>query len=224
LDSGVPALAGMFAAQSKRETRALIKPKAEKEGEPHFCGSLLIHDKSITAAATTATTATAAAAAATTAAAVATAAATTTAAITTTAAATAPAFLGLGFVDSESTAIMFLAVDSGNRRLRFSIAAHFDKTKALASAGVTISDDLSALHGAVRSKELFQSGAIDVVAHITHVQFLAHSSSFIERSLFKGGRETRVLLSRSEKRGQRSGPEGGKRVIKKTAGRKETVA
>jgi hypothetical protein len=187
---------------------------------------LIQKDGSITAAATAAaTTATAAAAAAATtaAAAVATTAATATAVPTTTAA-TAPAFLGLGFVDSEGAAIMFLAVDSRDGCLRFSIGAHFDETEALASAGVAVCDDLSALHGAVRSKELFQSGAIDVVAHISNIQFLAHSSSFIERSLKKGGRETRVLLSRSEKRGQRSGPEGGKRVIKKTAGRKETVA
>jgi hypothetical protein len=177
---GVPTLGDTSTAYSNHSNRVLNKPTAGKEREPHFCGSLLIQDKSITAAATAATTATAAATAA--AAVSATAAATTTAtAVTTTAAATAPAFLGLGFVDSESTAIMFLAVDSGDRCLRFSIAAHFDKTEALASAGVTVSDDLSALHGAVRSKKLFQSGAIDVVAHITHVQFLAHYSSFIER-------------------------------------------
>ena len=70
---------------------------------------------------------------------------------------------------------MFLAVDSRDGCLRFGIGAHFDETEALASAGVAVSDDLSALHGAVRSKELFQSGAIDVVAHISNIQFLAHN-------------------------------------------------
>jgi hypothetical protein len=155
--------------------------------------------RSITAAATAATTATAAA---TTAAAVSTTAAatTTTTAVTTTTAATTPAFLGLGFVDSESTAIVFLAVDSRDGCLRFGIAAHFDKSEALASAGVTVSDDLSALHGSVRGKKLFQCGAIDIVAHISNVQFLAHNMFLLNRGgdprfTFQVGRKEASVLA-----------------------------
>ena len=61
-------------------------------------------------------------------------------------------FLGLGFIDSQGAAAMFLAVEGGDSRLSFAVAAHLDKAEALALAGVAIGDDLCAVHGPVRGK------------------------------------------------------------------------
>jgi hypothetical protein len=109
-----------------------------------------------TAAAAVSTAAAAAESAAATAAATTTAVATT---ATTTAAATTATgaiFAGLGFVDSESAAVMLLAVQSGNRRLGFLIRTHLNESEALAATGFPIGDDFGALHGAVLRKKLLQ--------------------------------------------------------------------
>jgi hypothetical protein len=133
-----------------------------------------------TAAAATTVSAATTATASTTAAAVAAAATPTTAtaaesAATTTAAAAARAiFLGLGFVHGEGSAAMFLAVEGRDRCLSFIFTAHFDEPEPLASAGVPISDDLSAFDSSMRSKQLFESRAIDIVAQIPDIQLLAH--------------------------------------------------
>jgi hypothetical protein len=102
-------------------------------------------------------TAAAATAAATTAAAVATAAtaAATAAATTATESATA-GFAGLGFVDGQSAAVVFLAIERADGGLRLCIAAHLNETKAFASAGFAVLDHFSRLNGSVRCTELFE--------------------------------------------------------------------
>src|SRR4051794_28037847 len=106
----------------------------------------------------------AAAAAATAAAATVSTAATTTAAatISTTAAATRAGtlFAGLGFIDGESAAAVVLPIEGGDCGLRLGIAGHLDKTKAFASAGHAIADDLCTLHSSVRGEKGFERGAI----------------------------------------------------------------
>jgi hypothetical protein len=125
----------------------------------------------IAAAATVAAATTAAAAAATTVAATtATASAATT--ITTAAATTAGAgtgFTGLGFIDGQSAAIMFLAIECGNGCIRLRIGSHLNETETLGATGVAIRDDFSTFNGAVRGEQSLQSGAIDIVAQITNV-------------------------------------------------------
>jgi hypothetical protein len=94
-----------------------------------------------TAAAAVATTATAASAATTTA----------------TAAESATAgFAGLGFVDGQSAAVMFLAIERADGGLRLGVAAHLNETKAFASAGFAVLDHFSRLNGSVRCTELFE--------------------------------------------------------------------
>jgi hypothetical protein len=133
-----------------------------------------------TAAATTTAVTTTATATASTAAAVATAtaaAAATTATestATTTTAATAAVFLRLGFIDGQSATAMFLAVERRDGCLGFIVAAHFDESETLATAGVPIGDDLGALDSPVSGKQLFQRRAIDIVAQISDIQLLAH--------------------------------------------------
>src|SRR3954470_20889755 len=97
----------------------------------------------VTASAATTTAATTVAAAAAT-----TAAASTTA----TTAAAAAIFARASFVDGERAPVVLLAVHSGNGRLGFFIASHFDKAQTFASAGVAIHDDFSTLHSAVLTK------------------------------------------------------------------------
>jgi hypothetical protein len=115
------------------------------------CGLWLATVGLVTSAATTAATAAvaAASAAATTAA---VAAATTTAAAT----ATGPLFAGPGFVHSQGASVVLGAIDAGDRRLSFSVASHFHKAKALASASIAIIDHFSALHSPKLGKQLVQ--------------------------------------------------------------------
>jgi hypothetical protein len=69
---------------------------------------------------------------------------------------------------------MLLAVERGNRRVRFGVAGHLDEAKALAATGVAVIDDLRRHHLAVLAKQLFQLRAIDVIAQIPDVQLLTH--------------------------------------------------
>jgi len=89
---------------------------------------------------------TTASAAATTAAAAATVAAT--------AAAAWPLLAGLGFVDGQRPAVMFLAVQCGNRRLGFLVAGHFDKAEAFAAAGHLVHDHSGAFDRSVLREHL----------------------------------------------------------------------
>src|SRR5258708_5353269 len=75
-----------------------------------------------------------------------------------------PIFLRLGFVHGQGATVVLLPVQGRNGGLSFGIAAHLDKAKALASAGVAIVDDLRALDSAMRAEELFECRAIDIVA------------------------------------------------------------
>jgi hypothetical protein len=97
-----------------------------------------------------------ASAATTTAPTVAAAAATTAAASTTATTAAAAIFARASFVDGERAPVVLLAVHSGNGRLGFFIASHFDKAETFASAGVAIHDDFGTLHGAILTKDLVQ--------------------------------------------------------------------
>lgn len=59
---------------------------------------------------------------------------------------------------------MLLAVETGNGSLGFFIAGHFDEPKTLASAGVAVVDDLGGNNLPVRTKQLFQFRAVDLIA------------------------------------------------------------
>jgi hypothetical protein len=126
-----------------------------------------------TAAATEAATATTTAAATESAAATAAAAesATTTAAAATTA---ATFFTGPGFVDGQGATAVLLAVEGRDSRLGFGVAVHFDKTKPLAAAGVTIIDDLGRHDLAMGAEQLLEFGAVHAIAEVSNVQLLTH--------------------------------------------------
>src|SRR4051812_44954145 len=85
------------------------------------------------------------------------------------AAAAAAVFLRLGLVDGEGPAVLFDAVQRGDRRLCFGVISHLDKSEALASAGVAIGDDLRTFDGAVRGEKILECRAIDFVAQVTNV-------------------------------------------------------
>jgi hypothetical protein len=127
--------------------------------------------QSISAAAAAATEPTASATATTTAAAVSTAAAVATASAATTTAATATGavFAGLGFINGESAAVMFLAVQRGNGCRCFRIASHLNETEALAAAGFAVADDFGRLHGAVLAEKLLKVRAVCIVAQVPNV-------------------------------------------------------
>jgi hypothetical protein len=118
---------------------------------------------------TTATKAATASAAAAAAAATATAAAAAESTSAAAAAATATLFARLGFVHGQRSATMFLAVQGCNCSLCLGIGGHFHETKAFASAGVAVRDDLGALDGPMDRKEGLQCRAIHVVAQITNI-------------------------------------------------------
>jgi hypothetical protein len=103
---------------------------------------------STVAAATTAATVATATAATT---GVSTSAATTAASTvsTTTTAAARALFAGFGFIDGQRAAAMFLAVERGDRRLRFIVAGHLDESEALAASGQPIADHLRTVDGSM---------------------------------------------------------------------------
>jgi hypothetical protein len=97
-----------------------------------------------TATATAATPTTATTTAATTISTAATTATATTPAAkaTATTTATRAVFLGPGFIDGQSAAVVLLAVEGGNGRLRLFVRGHLHETKPFAASGVTVVDDL----------------------------------------------------------------------------------
>jgi hypothetical protein len=119
-----------------------------------------------------ASTTTAAAAATTS---VATAAATATATITTTAATATTFFTRTGFVDSQTTAVLLLIIERSDGRTGSVVVAHFDKAKALATAGVAILNHLRATDFAILRKQVFQGAVRHRVRQIAHIQFHSHS-------------------------------------------------
>jgi hypothetical protein len=98
-------------------------------------------------------------------------------AVSTTSSATTAAaalFARARFVDGEGAAAVLLAVERRDRRIRFRVAGHLDKSKTFASPGVAIVDDLCRHHGAMRSEKLLELGAVHAVGQIAHVQLLSH--------------------------------------------------
>ena len=135
-----------------------------------------------TAAATTAAVTTTVAA--TTAAAVAATTTATTAAVTTTAAATARAvFAGLGFVDGQRPAAVLLAVQRGDRRLRFVVGAHLDEPEALAPAGVRSLMTSALCTVPCCANSCSQVRAVNVVAQVPDVQTLPMQSPQMKRAI-----------------------------------------
>jgi len=118
---------------------------------------------------TTAATAVAAA----TAASATTATAATPAAKPTTATAATAAGLRPGFIHGNGATIQLLAVEGGNRRLRFRIAAHLDEAEALGAPRITVDNDLRRLHRAMCAELLFQHAVVDVVAEVAYVEFFS---------------------------------------------------
>ena len=104
----------------------------------------------------------------------ATAATATTVATTTTTAATTTALAGLGFVDGESPAVMFLFVHGTDRSLSSVVCLHFNKTKALAAARITVLNDLCTDDCAKFREQLLQHLVGHTVSKISDVKFLSH--------------------------------------------------
>lgn len=96
------------------------------------------------------------------------------AAAVSTAAATATLFARLGFVHGKTTTFVLVVVKAVDGRFRFAVAAHLDKTKALASIRLAIHDHLAALNGTVGSKQRFQVGVIHVVREIPDIKLPTH--------------------------------------------------
>src|SRR5688572_17157590 len=87
---------------------------------------------------------------------------------------TAAALAGLGLVDGQRPAIVLLAVERGDRRLRLFVRTHLHEPEAFAPAGVAVADHLSAAHRAVLREQLLQLRAVHVVAQVSDVQPPAH--------------------------------------------------
>src|SRR5437899_1254809 len=65
-------------------------------------------------------------------------------------------FARLGFVDFQSAAINFLAIELINRRCGFFIAGHFDEPEASRTPSVAVFDDARRLNRAGLSKQFLQ--------------------------------------------------------------------
>jgi hypothetical protein len=130
----------------------------------------------------TATVSTAAAfTAATTVTAAATTVATAAAATATTVAATAAAwgarFHGPGFIHHQASTAKGRAIHASDCCLSFSIAAHFNKTKAFGTTSVALHHDLGAGDSAELTKRLFQVAIAHGIWQIADVQFVTHSGT-----------------------------------------------
>ncbi len=125
-----------------------------------------------TAAGATAATTTVAA---TTAAVAATAGATTAVAAAAGATATTAAeaawalFTRTSLVHHDRTAFERLPIHAIDRRLRFSIGAHFDETEAFGATGVAIHHDFGRCHGTKLRKRALQRFITNAVGQIAHV-------------------------------------------------------
>src|SRR5438094_3318901 len=58
-----------------------------------------------------------------------------------------------GFVHVQRPAVDFLAIESGNRTIRFSIVAHFDESKSSGLPRVPVGDEVHTLHAAICLKQ-----------------------------------------------------------------------
>ena len=67
---------------------------------------------------------------------------------------------GLGLVDREPTAVVFLVVEALDRRLGLGLGVHLDEAEALAAAGVTVLDDLGICTVPYWANQLFQVGRV----------------------------------------------------------------
>jgi hypothetical protein len=104
----------------------------------------------------------------------------TSAAAVTTATATAATTSWLartGFIHGERPAVVLGAVDAADRGLGLFIAAHFDKAKTLAAAGVAIHDHFGALNRSEFTKQLVEIRVRNVITQIANVQLLSHDAS-----------------------------------------------
>src|SRR5437764_796482 len=92
------------------------------------------------------------------------AAAITTAATAASATAAAGSVLArLGFINGQSATVMLLTVERPDGRLGGLFRVHLYEPESLTASGLAVADDLSALHGSVRRKQLLQLRAVHVV-------------------------------------------------------------
>jgi hypothetical protein len=105
----------------------------------------------------------------------------TAAAATTTVAATAAAwgarFHGPGFIHHQASTAKGRAIHASDCCLSFSIAAHFNKTKAFGTTSVALHHDLGAGDSAELTKRLFQVAIAHGIWQIADVQFVTHSGT-----------------------------------------------
>jgi hypothetical protein len=80
-----------------------------------------------------------------------------------------------------------------DRRLGAVIFAHLHESKALATAGFAILNHFGAAHLAELGKHFLQPGAGDIVAQVTDVQFLTHSSNSKKPNIFDLIRASRSI-------------------------------
>lgn len=92
-------------------------------------------------------------------------------------ASTAAVTFRLGFSDADGSSAEFMAVHSGNGRLRLGIAAHLDKAETFAAACGTVHDDRSAMNRTVLGEPGFERCVIDVVTEVPNIQLLTHRHS-----------------------------------------------
>ena len=138
-----------------------------------------------TSAAVTTTTA-AAAVAATAAAATATTAATAAATVTASTAATRTFFAGTRFIYGQRPAIMFLAVQFGNRLIRFVLGGHLNKRKTAGFAGHAIDDHVTARNRATAGEQLLKVALGGAIRQVAYIQFRCHLTiSFFVSLLWK---------------------------------------
>jgi hypothetical protein len=83
-----------------------------------------------------------------------------------------------GLVHGQFATAVLLFVERCDCRLGFEFVFHFDKPKTLAAAGISIINDLRAIHDSVCGEQLLQFRAVHFVAQISDVEFFAHKFAF----------------------------------------------
>src|SRR5918998_2428002 len=78
-------------------------------------------------------------------------------------------FLRARLIDYQGPAIDLFAVECGNGRLRFLVAAHLHKAEPFRSPRVAILDHLRRAHAAVGREQLFQVTVTDAVTQVANI-------------------------------------------------------
>src|SRR5947209_5830589 len=88
--------------------------------------------------------------------------------------ATPTIFARFGFVDFQSAAINFLAIELIDCRCGFFVAGHFDEPEASRTSSVAIFDDARRLNRAGLSKQFLQLLTGSLESEVSHIKFRCH--------------------------------------------------